>query len=170
MEDREPRYCPYCGVPLRRRPVAPAGVTRPACPQCDYVFWWQPKVAAGTIPVLEGKKVVLVRRAIEPGYGLWVFPGGYIDRGETLVAAAVRETREEARVDVAIERLINVYSYPDSVVVVAVYEARVVGGSAEPGDECLELGVFSPDRIPWDRLAFRSTRDALRDWLRLHRW
>lgn len=166
MEYREPRFCPHCGVPLEWRRVTPVGVTRPACPRCDYVFWWQPKVAAGTISVLDGK-VVLVRRGIEPGYGLWVFPGGYIDRGETLPAAAVRETREEARVDVTIERLINVYSYPDSVVVVAVYEARVVGGRAEPGDECLDLELFPPDRIPWDQLAFRSTRDALRDWLRL---
>ncbi|HEY8393763.1 MAG TPA: NUDIX hydrolase [Thermaerobacter sp.] len=166
MRHREPRFCPFCGVPLEWRPVTPAGERRPACPQCNYVYWWQPKVAAGTIPVLDGK-VVLVRRGIEPSYGLWVFPGGYVGQGETLVAAAIRETREEARVDVTIERLIDVYSYPDSDVVVAVYEARVVGGRPEAGDECLELALFTPDRIPWDELAFPSTRDALRDWLRL---
>ena len=108
----------------------------------------------------------MLRRAIEPAYGKWVFPGGYVDRGESLEDAARREAREEIGVEVRLTRLINVYSYTGRPVVVVVYEAEVVGGEIRGGEEALEVRSFEPGDIPWDGLAFRSTREALQECLR----
>ena len=129
------------------------------------MLYLDPKVAVGTIVRTDDARLVLVRRAIEPGYGLWVFPGGYVDRGEEITVAAVREAREEAGLDVEIERLVNIYSYAQRSLIVIVYAARVVGGELCTDEECLEARLFSPDEIPWDRLAFHSTTQALREYL-----
>jgi ADP-ribose pyrophosphatase YjhB (NUDIX family) len=129
------------------------------------VLYLDPKVAVGTIVRTDDARLVLVRRAIEPGYGLWVFPGGYVDRGEEITVAAVREAREEAGLDVEIERLVNIYSYAQRSLIVIVYAARIVGGELCTDEECLEARLFSPDEIPWDRLAFHSTTQALREYL-----
>jgi 8-oxo-dGTP diphosphatase len=94
-----------------------------------------------------------------------VFPGGYVDRGEEITAAAVREAREEAGLDVEIERLVNIYSYAHRSLIVVVYAARIVGGELCTDEECLEARLFSADEIPWDRLAFHSTTQALREYL-----
>ena len=89
---------------------------------------------------------MLVRRAIEPGYGKWVFPGGYVDRGEEVQAAAVREAREEAGLDVRLDRLINVYSYPGRAPVIIVYAATMIGGCLVCDDEGLEGAVLRARR------------------------
>jgi ADP-ribose pyrophosphatase YjhB (NUDIX family) len=159
---RGPRFCPECGGPLAGRQVEQR--VRPACPACGFVWYDDPKVAACTIPAVEGR-LILVRRSINPARGLWVFPGGYMDRGETVEEAAVRETREETGLDVAVRGLSGVYSYRDSIVVIVVYRVEVRGGRPVPGAECMEVRGFAPDEVPWDHLAFPSTRDALRDWL-----
>lgn len=134
----------------------------PACPACGTVAWLDPKVAAGCLIRRDGK-VLLVRRGIEPGYGRWVFPGGHVDRGETLEAAALRETLEECGAVAEIEGLVGAFSYPGRPVVVVVYSARLAAGSPEPypADETLEVGWFSPDEIERLDLAFRSSADAL---------
>jgi len=110
--------------------------------------------------------LVLVRRAIEPGYGKWVFPGGFVDRGETLEEAAARETREEVGLEVATDGLLGAYSYREYPVVVVVYAARVTGGCLMAGDEALEAKTFAVDRLPWDDLAFASTKHALTDYVK----
>ena len=110
-------------------------------------------------------RVVLVKRAIQPGYGKWVFPGGYVDRGEIVTDAAVREAREECGLDVQLGRLLNVYSYPDRAPVLIIYTATIMGGCLACDDEGLEARFFEASEIPWDELAFRSTRDALKEFL-----
>lgn len=161
------RFCPRCGARMEERPVQ--GRVRPVCPNCGFVYFLDPKVAVGTIVTWQGG-VVLGQRAIEPGRGKWVFPGGFVDRGETLEAAAIRETREETTLDIRLTGLLNVYSYPESIVVVVVYEAEATGDPTRPGgypatgDECLDVRAFPPEAIPWDDLAFRSTREALAAW------
>jgi 8-oxo-dGTP diphosphatase len=96
-----------------------------------------------------------------------VFPGGFVDRGEEVVVAAIREAREEAGLDVQIDRLLNVYSYPGRAPVIIVYVASITGGTLALDDESTEARFFPPDDIPWDELAFRSTHEALREFLGL---
>src|SRR5918992_3707733 len=159
------RYCPVCGGELESRVLKATEPMRLVCGTCGFVFYLDPKLAVGTIIHDEHDRVVLVRRAIEPGYGKWVFPGGYVDRGEQLQAAALREAREETGLEVRLDRLLDIYSYPGHVPVIVVYAATMVGGCLGCDDEGLEARFFEPDEIPWEELAFRSTREALRRFL-----
>jgi ADP-ribose pyrophosphatase YjhB (NUDIX family) len=129
------------------------------------VFYLDPKVAVGTIIKAANDRLVLVKRAIEPGYGRWVFPGGYVDRGEPLQVAAIREAREECGLEVRLDGLVNIYSYAGRTPVIVVYAATAIGGTLCADDECLETAEFDVASIPWDELAFRSTHDALHDYL-----
>lgn len=157
------RFCPLCGGPLARQPVPPEARTERVCVACGFVFYLDHKVVAGSITEHEGR-LLLVRRAIHPAFGKWTFPGGYVDWGEPVPAAAVRETREETGLEVALDGLVGVYSYPASPVIV-VYRARVTGGAVRACHEndCVEW--VAPDAIPWSELAFPSTAQALRDFL-----
>ena len=160
------QFCPCCGGPLERRLLKSSEPVRPVCTRCGFVFYLDPKIAVGTIINTEADRLVLVRRAIDPGYGKWVFPGGYVDRGEALTDAAIREAREECGLAVRLDALVNVYSYAGRAPVIVVYAATVVGGALCADDECLETAEFEPARIPWDDLAFRSTREGLTDYLK----
>lgn len=159
------RFCPTCGGALEKRSLKAGDPDRLVCSACGFVFYLDPKVAVGTIIADENSNLVLVRRAIEPGFGLWVFPGGFVDRGEELPKAAIREAREESGLDVRLDRLVNIYSYPEAAVIIVVYAATVMGGQLCADEECSEVRLFTPDEVPWDELAFRSTREALRDYL-----
>lgn len=164
------RHCPRCGNALERRLLKAGDPERLVCTGCGFIFYLDPKIAVGTIIRTEGDRLVLVRRAIEPGYGKWVFPGGYVDRGEPLTAAAVREAREETGLDVQLEGLVNVYSYAGRTPVIIVYAATATGGRLQVDEESLEAAAVEPAAIPWPDLAFQSTHEALRDYLagRLH--
>jgi ADP-ribose pyrophosphatase YjhB (NUDIX family) len=144
--------------------MKPGGPELQACPSCSFVHYHDPKVATGALFTLDGG-IVLVQRAISPSYGKWVFPGGFVDQGERIEAAAIRETREEVNLDVEIDRLLNIYSYEDSAVVIIAYAAHVVGGELQAKDESLDVRTFPPVQIPWEDLAFRSTQDAIRDYI-----
>jgi 8-oxo-dGTP diphosphatase len=163
------RFCPVCGGALESRSLRDGDPARLVCMACGFVFYLDPKLAVGTIITDEQNRVVLVKRAIEPGYGKWVFPGGYVDRGEEVRAAAVREAREETGLEVRLERLINIYSYAGRVPVIVVYSATMMGGCLGCDDEGLEARFFEPETIPWEELAFRSTREALQEFLGLTR-
>jgi 8-oxo-dGTP diphosphatase len=158
-------FCPKCGGKLDSRVLKPSEPSRLVCSQCQFVFFLDPKVAAGALFSSNGR-VVLVRRSIEPSYGKWVFPGGYVDRGETTSDAAIRETKEEVNLDVRLLSLLDVYSYAKSSVIVVVYTAEIVGGELKAGDEALEAKAFAPDVVPWSELAFPSTFEALRAYVR----
>jgi len=158
-------FCPRCAGPLERRVLKAGEPERPVCARCGFIFYIDPKVAVGTIITAANGGLVLVKRAIEPGYGKWVFPGGYVDRGETLTAAAVREAREESGLDVRLDGLVNIYSYAGRAPVIVVYAATAIGGTLCADDECLEAAEFPVDAIPWSELAFRSTTEGLRDYL-----
>jgi ADP-ribose pyrophosphatase YjhB (NUDIX family) len=159
------RFCPLCAAPLVRHAVPPDQREQAVCSTCRFVFYLNPKLVAGTIPEQDGR-LLLTRRAINPGRGLWTFPGGFVDFGETVTDAALRETVEETGLRVDLTGLLNVYSYPGSPVII-VYRARVTGGALCCCSENDALEWMKPSEIPWDALAFPSTRDALREWVAL---
>lgn len=160
------RFCPLCGGSVVRSFVQKDQREHPVCTGCGFIFYLHPKLVAVTIAVRHGR-VLLARRSIEPAHGLWTFPGGYVDWGEDLAAAAQREMREEVGLDLAPAGLVGVYSYPDTPVIVA-YHVTVPDGLEAQADtrEVSEVGFFARPDIPWDALAFRSTRAALEDWFR----
>jgi ADP-ribose pyrophosphatase YjhB (NUDIX family) len=161
------RFCPVCGGELEARVIRASDPKRLVCTSCQFVFYLDPKLAVGTIIRDHLDRIVLVRRAIEPGYGKWVFPGGYVDRGEEVLTAAVREAREECGLEIKIDRLLNVYSYAGRPLALVVYSATMTSGCLVCDEEGLEVRFFEACAIPWDELAFQSTRDALRDFLDL---
>jgi len=159
-------FCPVCGGKLKLLKMKENENARLVCSSCDYIFYLDPKVVACSILLMDDK-IVLLKRAISPQKGKWVIPGGYVDRGEQVEAAAIRETMEECGLETRIERLLGIYSYPGNIPVVVVYVAEVLSGKLISGDETLEAGLFSKDRIPWEKLAFRSTADALKDFCKM---
>jgi len=164
-DERPYSFCPLCGADLELRSLKPTEPDRLVCTRCGFIFYQDPKVAVGTIIRNGDDQIVLVRRAIQPGYGKWVFPGGFVDRGELVTTAAIREAREEAGLDIRLDHLLNVYSYPGRAPVIIVYVATMIGGELAYDDEGLEIRWFTPDTIPWDELAFQSTTEALREFL-----
>lgn len=161
------RFCPVCGGRLHCKKLKENEPARLLCSSCDFVFYQDPKVVACTILNLNGR-IVLLKRGIQPQKHKWVIPGGYVDRGEEVAAAAVRETEEECGLHIRIRGLLGVYSYPGQIPVVIVYTAECLSGELKPGDETLETKLFSPEDIPWEELAFQSTSDALRDYCRIY--
>lgn len=159
----EPAFCPACGEALSSRVLEEDHRPRLVCPN-GHVTWRNPRVVVGTLPV-RGGRVYLARRAIEPGAGLWSYPGGYLEVGESAQEGARRETEEETLLRVEIGGLIGAYSRPHGGVVTLIYEASVVGGEPLPGVETLEVRDFAPDEIPWDELAFTTAESALKDWV-----
>jgi ADP-ribose pyrophosphatase YjhB (NUDIX family) len=159
------RFCPQCAAGLEARLLKAGEPERLVCSGCDSVFYLDPKLAAGVL-LEEARGILLLRRGIEPAYGKWVFPGGFVDRGEHPEAAAAREAFEEAGVRIELRGLVGVYqSPPGSPVVLIVYRGAVVSGEPEALDESLEARFFSRAAIPWEDLAFPTTQLAVRDYV-----
>ena len=160
----EYKFCPRCGGRLELRKIKAGEPERLVCEECAFVFYLGPKLVAAVIFELDGG-IVLTQRAIDPGYGKWTFPGGFVDRGETAEAAAKREAREEAGVEVEVGEILGLYSYEDQVPVIAVFSGRVTAGKPAPLDETMAVKVFPHDGLPWSEMAFPSTEGALKDYL-----
>jgi ADP-ribose pyrophosphatase YjhB (NUDIX family) len=155
------RFCPRCGSEATI--AFPRSLT---CPQCGYGAFYNPKPVACTITATDSDDIILLQRGFEPNRGLWSMPGGFVDLGESVEQAAIRETKEEIAVDVDITGLVGVYSRSSDRIVVVVYAARTQGTPTRT-EEALEVQAFRPTTIPWDELAFWSDGRALRDYLSL---
>jgi len=163
------RFCPLCGsAGLGLRVPRRDDKLRPVCVECDYVHYVGPVVAAGVI-LHDGDKLCLVRRAHEPGLGLWTFPGGFVDLDEEVPEAALREALEETGCGGEIERLVGVYNSlgpRGKRVVIIVYAVQLTRGGTGGSEEVAEVRWFTRDELPWDEFAFPSTAEALRDYFR----
>ena len=163
------RFCPLCGSDgLELRVPRRDDKRRPVCLGCGYVHYVGPVVAAGVI-LRDGAKLCLVRRAHEPGVGLWTFPGGFVDLDEGVPEAARREVVEETGCRCEIDRLVGVYNSlgpRGKRVVIVVYAARLTGDGAGGSEEVAEVRWFDRDDLPWDEFAFTSSSEALRDYFR----
>src|SRR5215213_8587184 len=165
MKGREYRFCPSCGGRLEARVIKEGEPERLVCGECGFVFYLGPKLVAGAI-IERDAGIVLIQRAIEPGYGRWTFPGGFVERGEVAEEAAARETLEETGLKIKTTGIVGLYSYEGQIPAVAVFAARATGGEPEPLDETLDVKRFPRTGLPWSELAFPSTEHALKDYLR----
>jgi ADP-ribose pyrophosphatase YjhB (NUDIX family) len=162
-------FCSACGAPLRFGQVDGEDRHRLSCAACGHIAYVNPRLVVTTLPIDDSGEIILLRRGIEPGIGLWAQPGGFLEVDETVNQAAIRETYEETGLLVEPGEIVGLYTRLEAAVVTLVFEARVVGGTAAPTPEALEIAAFSPDAIPWSTLAFATTTWALRDWLRRRR-
>ena len=154
------KFCSQCGSPLSIE--VPSGDNRPrhVCPSCGAIHYQNPKMVVGCIPEWEDK-ILLCRRAIEPKYGLWTLPAGFMENGETTAEGAARETLEEAGARVDVLGLYSMISLPDINQVYLVFRARLLHLDFVHGEESLEARLFSEQGIPWEQMAFRTIQHTL---------
>ncbi|KFC65677.1 MULTISPECIES: NUDIX hydrolase [unclassified Massilia] len=158
------KFCSECAHPVAL--AIPEGDNRPryVCPNCHAIHYQNPKLVIGSIPVWEqdGKlQILLCKRAIEPRYGYWTLPAGFMENEETTEQAAVRETEEEAGADVELGKLFTLLNVAHVHQVHLFYLARLRNLDFAPGEESLEVQLFTQDEIPWDELAFPTVRSTL---------
>lgn len=159
MTDPTISFCPFCGVPVERHVLF--GEVRPQCPDCGWIYFEDPKVAAGVLIEQDGR-VLLIQRNNEPARGLWSFPAGFINAREDPADAARRECLEETGLQVRITGLAALVSgreHPRGADMVLVYHAVITGGVLLAGDDADQAVFFGRDELP--ELAFRATRIAL---------
>ncbi len=157
------KFCANCGSAVVKR--VPPGDTLPrwVCDSCGEIHYQNPKLVVGTIPEHEGR-LLLCRRAIEPRYGYWTLPAGFMENGETVMQAALRETIEEAGAKVDVGEPFSMISVPYVNQVHVFYLARLRALEFKPGEETLEVRMFSEGEIPWEQVAFRTVAATLQHW------
>jgi ADP-ribose pyrophosphatase YjhB (NUDIX family) len=161
------QFCNRCGTELRFGAIDGEDRDRSNCPSCGHIAYVNPRLVVTALPVTEDGRLVLIRRGIEPGLGAWAQPGGFLEVDETVGEAAVRETFEETGLLIQPGAIVGLYTRLEAAVVVLVFEARIIGGTAAPTVEALEIRSFEAATIPWAGLAFKTTHWALVDWLGL---
>lgn len=156
----EMKFCSACGATVALRIPNDDSRPRHICSSCGTVHYQNPNMVIASLPIWE-EKILLCRRAIEPRYGLWTLPGGFMENGESTTQAAIRETLEEANARIEIGELYSMYSLPYINQVHLLFMARLLDLDFSPGAESLEVKLFSETDIPWDEIAFRPVRFSL---------
>ena len=156
------KHCRQCGTPVQYR-IPDDGDTREraVCPACGTIHYVNPLLVVGTVPYL-GDQVLLCKRAIEPRYGKWTLPAGFMELGETMAQGAARETAEEAGAEVEMGAFFSAMSIPRVGQVHVFYLARLLHDRFDPGHESLEARLFTEHDLPWDELAFTTVRETLK--------
>ena len=157
------KFCANCGAPVVRRVPPGDTLSRWVCDACGEIHYQNPKLVIGTVPEHEGR-ILLCRRAIEPRYGYWTLPAGFMENDETTGQAALRETLEEAGAAVQLGAPFTLISVPRVNQVHLFYLARLGGMEFKPGEETLEVALFEEAAIPWKDIAFRTVAATLRHW------
>lgn len=159
------KYCSACGAPLSIK--IPDGDTLPrlVCDRCLAIHYENPKIVVGCIPEWEDR-ILLCKRAIEPRYGLWTFPAGFMEMDETVEDAAARETLEEANAEVQISRLYAIFSIPQVNQVYLIFRGNMIKAEFGAGAESLEVALFTREEIPWTNLAFPVIQETLERYCR----
>ena len=155
------QHCKNCGAAVVYR-VPDDGDTKPraVCPACKTIHYENPLNVVGTVPYW-GEKILLCKRNIEPRFGKWTLPAGFLELGETLAQGAARETQEEAGAQFEMEGLFSILSVPRVGQVHMFYRARLLSDQFDPGTETIEARLFDEADIPWDEIAFRTVKETL---------
>lgn len=153
-------YCSECATPVEFRIPDGDHLPRHICPACDMIFYSNPRIIAGCLPVL-GDKVLLCRRNIEPRRGFWTLPAGFMENGETTEQAATRETWEESEATVEVVSLFTHTSIVHVNQLQLFYLAKMTSPHFATTSESSEVGLFSEDEIPWSDIAFSTVQQAL---------
>ncbi len=155
------KHCRSCGTEVAYR-LPPDGDTREraVCPSCETIHYENPLNVVGTVPYW-GEKILLCKRNIEPRWGKWTLPAGFMELGESVAQGAARETVEEAGAEFEMEDLLSILSVPRVGQVHLFFRARLTSERFDPGPETIEARLFSEDEIPWDEIAFRTVRETL---------
>lgn len=161
FDARRIKHCRQCGVAVDYRVPADDSRERAVCPACATIHYENPINVVGTVPVW-GEQVLLCKRAIEPRYGLWTLPAGFMELGETAEDGALRETVEEAGANVELQDLLTILSVVRVGQVHLFWRARMLDAALDPGSETLEARLFLEHEVPWDEIAFRTVRETLR--------
>jgi len=157
------KFCSNCGAAVELRVPAGDNLPRHVCPACETIHYQNPKMVIGCIAEWEDR-ILLCRRAIEPRLGLWTLPAGFMENGETVAQAALRETLEEANARVELAAMYSVLSVPHVNQVHIFYRGRLLDLGFGPGEESLEVALFGEADIPWKELAFRTISTTLRHY------
>lgn len=165
------KFCSECAHPVSLS--IPAGDNRPryVCANCDAIHYQNPKMVLGSIPVWDedgDMRILLCKRAIEPRYGYWTLPAGFMENNETTTEAAIRETIEEAGANIQLHELFSLLNVPHVHQVHMFYRATLLDLNYEAGIESLEVKMFSADEIPWDDIAFQTVSHTLKFFLADH--
>ncbi len=156
------KFCSQCGSKSIERRTPPGDdVAREICSACGHIHYVNPKIVVGSIPVW-GEQILLCKRAIEPRYGKWTLPAGFMEENETLAEGAMRETLEEAGARITVEKLYASYSLPEISQVYILFLAKLEDLNYAAGIESLEVRLFSEHEIPWQELAFATIGEALK--------
>ncbi len=158
------KYCSQCGSSVIQ--TVPPGDNRPryVCNDCGTIHYSNPNNVCGAILTWQ-KKILLCKRAIEPRYGLWTLPAGFMENGETVIQAAARESMEEANAKASKLELFGIFSLPHISQVYLMFHGELHQGEYSPGEETLETALFNKEDIPWDQLAFPVVSHSLRLFL-----
>jgi len=154
------RFCRACGHAVEYRVPADDNRDRAVCPACATIHYENPLNVVGTVPVWQDR-VLLCKRAIEPRYGLWTLPAGFLELGESTAEGAVRETVEESGAQIELGPLFSVLNVVRVGQVHLFYRARMTSPALDPGSETLEARLYLEDEVPWDEIAFRTVRETL---------
>ncbi len=155
------KHCRDCGTPVAYR-LPDDGDTREraVCPACNTVHYQNPLNVVGTVPYW-GDQVLLCKRNIEPRWGKWTLPAGFMELGESVAQGAARETVEEAGAEFEMEELLSILSVPRVGQVHLFFRARLLSERFDPGPETIEARLFAEHEIPWEEIAFRTVRETL---------
>ena len=157
------KFCSNCASPVAHRVPPGDSLPRYICDHCGEIHYQNPRLVVGTIPEWQGR-LLLCRRAIEPRYGYWTLPAGFMENDETTGEAAMRETLEEAGARIELQAPFSMISVPYVNQVHVFYRARLLDLEFKPGVESLEVALVEEARLPWKEIAFRTVGLTLKHW------
>lgn len=163
------KFCSNCAAPLVMQIPLDDTRERHVCPACGVIHYLNPKMVVGSIPLWTENgehKILLCKRAIEPRYGFWTLPAGFMENSETTSQGAQRETEEEAGAHIALHELFSVLNVPHVNQVHLFYRASLLDLDYLAGNESLEVRLFSEQQIPWDEIAFPTVSHTLKFFFR----